>query len=166
MNALALTLGATIVGCTAHAILLRSLMPRRHLLMLPMLLLGALSISALLMPLPEGPIRLEDGVVALVLTLSLGFAYALLIVGVVYDSPTLALVNTIEGYGMAGMPSSEFDAFVTRHPFLRSRLDALVAAGELSVRDGGLELTGKAVYLLSIGDAYRRLRGSGMSETG
>lgn len=166
MNALTLTLGATIAGCFAHAIVLRSLMPRRHLLMLPVFLLVALSAAALLMPLPEGHFRLEDGAVALVLTLSLGFAYALLIVGVVSDSPTLALVNTIESYGAAGMPLSEFDAFVGRHPFLRSRLDALVAAGELSVREGGLELTSKAVHLLSIGDAYRRLRGSGMSETG
>lgn len=166
MNALLLTLGATIAGCAAHAILLRSLMPRRHLLMLPMLLLGALFISALLMPLPEAPFRLEDGAVALVLTFSLGFAYALLIVGVVNDSPTLALVNMIESYGIAGMPLSEFDTFVGRHPFLRSRLDALIAAGELSVRDGCLELAGKGVYLLSIGDAYRRLRGGRVSETG
>ena len=166
MNALVLALSATIVGLAAHAIVLRTTFSRRHLLILPALLLLALSAAMLLLPLPEHSLHWEDAFIALILTLSFGFAYALIMVGVVYDSPTLALVNSIESYGPAGMPLTEFDEFVRRHPFLRSRLDALIAAGELGVINGGFELTGKATRLLIIGDAYRRLRGDSGSRTG
>ena len=86
--------------------------------------------------------------------------------GVLYDSPTLALVNTIESYGPAGMPVSEFDGFVTRHPFVQSRLNALIAVGEIAVADDELRLSGKVVRLLSIGDAYRRLRGGQPGDAG
>jgi hypothetical protein len=166
MNALAISIGATAVGISAHAFLLRLRPTRGHLLHLPPLLLSALAVGILFAPLPEGTPVVEDIAVALILTLSLGFSYALVIVGVVHDSPTLALVNAIENFGEAGMPLTAFDQFVVEHPFLRSRLDSLVAAGELSVENGSLRLTGKAVHLLTVGDAYRRLRGGSASETG
>lgn len=166
MNALVFGLGAAILGTAAHLVALRHLAPKWRLPALPVLLLIVLGGLALFAPLPDGSLTLEDAAVALVLTLSLGFAYALVLNGVLYDSPTLALVNAIEACGPAGLPLEAFDAFVARHPFVQSRLRALIAVGELAVENGELRLTGNAVHLLRVGDAYRRLRGGGASQIG
>jgi hypothetical protein len=166
MNAFAVGLAATLVGVGAHMILLRHLAPARRLPALPLLLVIALGALCALRPSFDGPFQLADGVVALVLALSFGFAYALVLNGVLYDSPTLALVNAIEAEGAAGMPVAAFDRFVARHPFIASRLGALIAAGELSVQGDQLVLAGKVVHLLTLGDAYRRLRGGAPSEAG
>ena len=96
----------------------------------------------------------------LALTLSLGFAYALMLIGVLYDSPTLALVKRIESYGAAGMPLVALDDFIVDHPFVQSRLDALMAAGQIRLEGGEMRLTDGATHLLRGAEFYRRLRGS------
>lgn len=166
MNALVFGLGAAILGTAVHLVALRHLAPKWRLPALPLLLLIVLGGLAQFAPPSEGSLSLEDGAVALVLTLSLGFAYALVLNGVLYDSPTLALVNAIEACGPDGMPLAAFDDFVARHPFVQSRLRALITVGELTVEQGELRLTGNAVHLLRVGDAYRRLRGGAASQMG
>ncbi|MFX8577860.1 hypothetical protein ABTM02_20580, partial [Acinetobacter baumannii] len=64
----------------------------------------------------DGPLTLEDAFVALVLAMSFGLCYALLLNGVIHDSPTLALVNAIQSHEPEGMPIDAFAAFVARHP--------------------------------------------------
>jgi hypothetical protein len=166
MNALAIGLGATVSGVFIHAILLRHITPKWRLPLLPAILLLALTGIGFLIPLPESPSDAEDWGVALILTLSLGFAYALLLNGVLHDSPTLALVNALDAHGARGMPTGSFAAFVAKHPFVQSRVRALVAARELTIDGEELRLTGNAINLLRVGDAYRRLRGDSNSEAG
>lgn len=166
MNALALGLSGAILGVIVHIVFLRHLAPNWRLPLLPILLLLALVALGLSVPSPAGPLNIEDWCVALILTLSVGFAYALVLNGILYDSHTLSLVNAIEAHGPSGMPITEFSAFVAKHPFVQSRIRALVAAGELSIETGELQLTGNAVHLLRLGDAYRQLRGDINSEPG
>lgn len=166
MNGLILGVAATALGVIVHIALLRALPLRLRLPLLPFFLLVATAALGLALPLPGGEPSVEDWAVALILALSLGLGYALLLNGILYDSPTLALVNEIEAYGPDGMPLAAFDSFVARHPFVRSRLRALVAAGELGEKDGQLEIAGNAVHLLRLGDAYRRLRGDAPAGAG
>lgn len=166
MNALVTGVGAALLGIVAYAMVLRYLKPAWRLAALPVLLLVALALVLAFVPPWETPYSVADGLAALILAFSFGFAFALVMNGVLYDSPTLALVNTIEAYGSAGMPASEFDRFVTRHPFVQSRLNALIAVGEIAVVGDELRLNGKVVRLLSLGDAYRRLRGGQPGEAG
>ncbi|MBS0546254.1 MAG: hypothetical protein JSR24_00815 [Proteobacteria bacterium] len=150
----------------AHALVLRLLKPAWRLPALPLLLLAAMGLVFAVVPAPQAPYSFVDGLVAFILAFSFGFAYALVMNGVIYDSPTLALVNAIEACGEAGMPVSDFDRFVARHPFVQSRLGALIAVGEIAVDGDELSLNGKIGPLLSLGDAYRRLRGGQPSEAG
>lgn len=99
----------------------------------------------------------SEWLLAGVLTLSLSFAYALILIGIVADSPTLALVNTIADYGAGGMPLSMLDEFVRAHPFLESRTVALLRSGVLRREGGLLVLRGKVGMGLRLGEAYRRL---------
>lgn len=166
MNALVAGLSASILGIALHALLLRALKPSQRLIALPVLLVVALALVFACLPASAPPYSIVDGLVAFILAMSLGFAFALVLNGVLHDSPTLALINTIEAHGPAGMPVDEFDDFVHRHPFVQSRLDALIAAGEIEDQDGRLRIKGRVVKLLALGDAYRRLRGGPASEAG
>lgn len=166
MNGLVFGVGAALLGTVAHIALLRHLPTKWRLFVLPPLLLVALSCLALFVSGPDGKLDAEDITVALVLTLSLGFGYALIVAGVVYDSPTLAIVNEIESYGAEGMPVSEFEGLAPAYPFVRSRLDALIAVRELGTDNDDLLLTGRTVLLLRVGEAYRRIRGGRNFEAG
>src|SRR3954454_17723681 len=156
MNALVVGVTAALVGMVADALLLRHLSPVWRLAALPVLLVVALGLLFTCLPPIEAPYSFTDVLIALILAFSFGFAFALVLNGVLYDSPTLALVNAIESHGPAGMPVADFDHFVARHPFVESRLNALIAVGEIAVADGELRLNGKVVRLLSLADAYRR----------
>ena len=166
MNALVAGTAAALLGMVAHAALLKHLRPAWRLPSLPLLLLIAWGCLLAFVPPIEASNSAVDGMVALILAFSIGFAYALVMNGVLYDSPTLALVNAIEASGPAGMPMADFDSFVARHPFVESRLNALIAVGEISVTADELRLSGKVVRLLSLGDTYRRLRGGQSSQAG
>ena len=107
----------------------------------------------------------EDWLVALVLTLSLGFAYALLFLAILFDSPTLALINAIDEHGPGGMPVEILSRFASSHPFVRSRLDALITSGIVEEANAILIYRGKIGLLLHFSEAYRRLCGY-QSETG
>lgn len=93
-----------------------------------------------------------------ILTLSLIAVYALVFFGIAWDSPTLALINEIADHGDAGMPMSSLDDFIRRHPFVRSRVRAMVASGTLG--DDGASLTARRKnlgLLFQIAETYRRL---------
>ncbi len=166
MNALVLGLAALVLGIAIHAVLLRFLRQRWRLTALPAALLAAFCVLTLTLHFPDAVFTVEDAAVALILTLSAGFAYALLLVGVIFDSPTLALVNAVETCEPLGMPVTSFASFAASHPFFHSRLSTLIAAGELGVEGDELLLTGKAVYLLRLGQIYRRLRSGSDAVTG
>ncbi len=165
MNGLVLGIAASVLAVLLHVLSLRRLGARWRLPSLVALLLLCLGLLAWLGPYAR-PLTAEDAFVALVLTMSFGLCYALLLNGVIHDSPTLALVNAIQSHEPDGMPVDAFDAFVARHPFVRSRLDALIDAGQLAVAGDSLVLTGRSSRLVQLGDAYRWLRGDRAAEAG
>jgi hypothetical protein len=88
---------------------------------------------------------------------SLLAAYALLFMGVAWDSPTLALVNEIADYGAAGMPVESVEDFVARHPFLRSRLDAMMKSGVLADDGKDFSFRKDVGVMVQFAEVYRRL---------
>jgi hypothetical protein len=156
---------ASVLAILLHVLSLRRLAARRRLPALVALLLLCLGLLARFGP-HDGPLTLEEAFVALVLAMSFGLCYALLLNGVIHDSPTLALVNAVQSHEPGGMPVEAFDAFVARHPFVKSRLDALIDARQLAVDGDSLVLTGGSSRLVRLGDAYRRLRGDHSNEAG
>lgn len=165
MNGLLLGFLASVLAILLHVLSLRRLEARWRLPTLVALLPLCLGLLGWLGPL-DGPPTLEDAFVALVLAMSFGLCYALLLNGVIHDSPTLALINAIQSHEPDGMPVDAFDAFVARHPFIKSRLDALIEAEQLAVDGDSLVLTGRSSRLVHLGDAYRRLRGDRSTEAG
>jgi hypothetical protein len=165
VTGLLLGLLASLLATLLHVLSLRLLRARWRLPSLIALLLLCLGPLGWVGPL-DGLLTLEDAFVALVLSMSFGLCYALVLNGVIHDSPTLALVNAIQAQEPEGMPVEAFDAFVERHPFVKSRLDALIAAGQLAVDGDSLVLTGGSNRLVYLGDAYRWLRGDHSTEAG
>jgi hypothetical protein len=84
-------------------------------------------------------------------------AYAFLFMGVAWDSPTLALVNEIADHGPAGMPVESVEDFVRRHPFVHSRLEAMMKSGVL-VDDGkDFSFRRDVGLMIRFAEIYRRL---------
>lgn len=161
MTALIIGLAATLLGVVCHAIALRRLQVRFALLSVPAFLLAALAAATIVHRDFIGTVHAGEVVTAFILSMSLGLCYALTLFGVLYDSPTLALVNAIIGFGGAGMPRSAFADFVRNHPFISSRLAALQAADRIMVEADDFVLPrSDLTFLLWLGESYRRLRGS------
>lgn len=158
MSGLSVGLWAALPAALLHAALLR-LWPRRlRFLALPLLVGVALAILA-----PRA--TTEAWVVGAVIALGIAAAQMLLLIGVVYDSPTLAIANAILRAGPGGMGEAGFADLARRMPFVTSRLDALIAGGTLRVDGSALVMTAQAPLALRLGAAYRRLRG-GQAEAG
>jgi hypothetical protein len=107
------------------------------------------------------PVQIGEVVIAFLLSMSLGLCYALTLFGVLHDSPTLALVNTIISFGPGGMPKTAFTDFVHHHPFISSRLAALEVAKRITVEADNFVLPRSDLTpLIWLGESYRRLRGT------
>jgi hypothetical protein len=157
MNALGLASASLFVALLAHAALLRVFPLRMALLSLACCIMAAMfAISAIALAVYPS-FTMMDLAVGALLTGSLGVAYALLFIGISYDSPTLALVNAIADYGASGMPVDDIEQFVARHPFVSSRLSALTRAGMLIPNGESWRLRGEVGPLVYFGEAYRRL---------
>ncbi len=167
MTALLLIAAASLGTVLAHALLLRHLPTGWVFRAIPLFLFCAIGLVFLICRFAEWPVNLVIVTQVVVISASITFCYALTLVGVVHDSPTLALINTIELFGINGMPEHEFTSFINDHPFASSRIAALIAAGEVEEQDGGvLRLRGNASALLAVGDVYRWLRGNRIEGTG
>lgn len=165
MSSALLGMLSPIVAAILHAASVRWLPDRLRLTSIPIFNLVVLLILGSVLTNAGSVVTVEDWLVALVLTLSAGFAYALLFLAIMFDSPTLAIVNAIEDHGPEGMPIDAFPSFASSHPFVRSRLDALIVSGIVDDTDAILVFRGKVGLLLRFTDAYRRLCGF-QSKTG
>ena len=157
MTAIALALISVVLAITCHAAAVRHLPPR---LVMPSLaaVVAAMSIATVLIAATTGLATTPaDWIVAVVLALSLGFDYALILVGVIHDSPTLAIVNAIADRGSNGFPVPELDAFGLRHPFVSRRIEALKQDGVLVPDGEGLVVRGGVGLLFRLGSAYGAL---------
>lgn len=161
MVALLVGLLATILGTLVHIVLLRRLSGRLLFVSVPALLLAALVIVGFVYRIAFGTPDLMDLFLAFTLSMSLGLCYVLLLVGVVYDSPTLALANAISDCGQEGMPKADLADVARRHPFVATRLAALVTSGQIALEGDDVVATQRAASALTrLGEAYRRLRGA------
>jgi hypothetical protein len=161
MTALAVGLLAAVPAVLLHAALLRFWLARLRFLALPVLVLGLLALLAAFGPATTA----ESWLVGTVLALSLAVAQMLLLVGVVYDSPTLAIANAIMARGDSGLDAAGVAELPARMPFVTSRLSALVAGGTLRAEGEALVMTAQAPAALRLGALYRRLR-RGQAEAG
>jgi hypothetical protein len=161
MLALFVGLVATLIGVAAHVVLLRRLSGPLLFLSVPALLLVALVLAVFFCRVAIGPPSLMDMFLGFTLSMSLGLSYVLLLVGVVYDSPTLALTGAIVDHGPGGMPVEVMPEVARRHPFLRTRLSALVAGGQVALEGNDVVARQPAASgLVRLGAVYRRWRGA------
>ena len=98
-------------------------------------------------------------VTAAAIAFSLAVAHILFFIGIIYDSPTLALAHAILDEEPAGMRVEALGGLVTRYPFMKSRLDALLASGVLAVEGEALVFRHSIGTLVRLSDAYHRLCG-------
>jgi hypothetical protein len=142
-----------------HGILVRRLPSRFYVMMIGACCLAALLAAGLFVLIFDVRLTGEASLLIAILAVSLVAVYALLFMGIAWDSPTLALANEIIDQGAAGMPVDSLDDFVRRHPFVHTRIDAMVESGVLA--DDGLVFSARSNLgsLVRIIDAYRRVFG-------
>jgi hypothetical protein len=136
------------------ALVSRKLSQRTFLLAPAVLTVASFGTLAVLFA-PNG--NLEDWVLAGVLALSLLAAYLLFLLGVLDDSPTLALVNYVADRGTEGLPTTEIETFLRERSFIQRRIAALCDAGLVDIHDGLLSLRGGAGVLRELGNRYRTM---------
>jgi len=159
MAALLVGLGATVLGVLLHAAFMRRMSVNLVFFSVPGFLLVALAIAGLAYGWALSAPGVWDMFLAFALTMSLGLCYALVLFGVVHDSPTLALANAIDDYGPAGMPKAAMSDVTARYPFVSSRLEALVTGGQVWFDGTDVVARPGASFLIRLGTAYRALRG-------
>jgi hypothetical protein len=156
-----LPIAAVFGAVIGHALLIRVL-PRGFVIHTLIGFIVITSIGLAVISFAAGWSSPIDAVVGSLLALSLGFAYLLLFVGIIHDSPTLALANAIADCGERGLPSGDISLFVAHHPFVTSRLSAMRQAGIVAVADDRLVLLGRVGALFRVCEAYRRLCARGL----
>ena len=161
MVALTTGLAATVLGILVHVIVLRRLSGPVLFVLVPILLFIAYVIVMVVYGAAFGSLSLLDAFMALTLSMSFGLCYVLLLVGVVYDSPTLALALAISDYGPQGMPTTEMAKVAQAHPFVESRLAGLISSGQITVE--GEDFVARQAMtsgMIRLGEIYRRLCGA------
>lgn len=154
-------LGTPLAAALLHASYVRIIGPRSAFLSLWIIETAVIAGTAVLLFSVDASISAEGWVVAVILSLSLLFCYLLSFMGIVHDSPTLAFVNFVMDFGPAGMPRGKVDDFVAAHPFIGSRLQAMLDAGFLRSEGTRIALGGKTGMLLRLALRYQRLSGHG-----
>lgn len=102
-------------------------------------------------------VGLENLVIAVVFIESFVAVYCLILIGVVHDSPTLAIVKALIAAGPKGLSNQELDTFIKAHPFVGARLEALQTTGDVIVREGVISLTARSQWIVRIISIYTRL---------
>lgn len=157
MTAVVLGIVSPIAAAIIFSIYIRIARWKPNLAALPLIGTGILALLGYSAIQAGYRIPLDYLFIAFVLTLSLCVSYVLFLFGIIYDSPTLALVNAIADCGEEGMKEADLDLFVACHPFVESRLSALINSGLLVEENGLLKYRGKIDFLLHFSDFYRRI---------
>jgi len=151
-------LGAAVLAAGLHAGIVRWLPKRLYLAAVAGCFVAACAAVATVTAGIAAP-SWSQWILAGCLAGSLVAAYGLLFIGIAWDSPTLALLNFILDRGTEGMPTAELEDFIRSHPFVRSRIDALVQTGVLAETGDGFTARSKLGFLVQVSDTYRRLCG-------
>ncbi|MBO0333331.1 hypothetical protein J0X12_06890 [Sneathiella sp. CAU 1612] len=122
-----------------------------------LLLNGSLFTMTCLFLLTGIDLTFEHLVIAVVFIESFVAVYCLILIGVVHDSPTLAIVKALMAAGPKGLSDQELDSFIKAHPFVGARLEALQTTGDVVVREGVISLTTRSQWIVRILSVYTRL---------
>ena len=145
-----------LIGLGLHIWMMRRTHGKRIYLMAFLLLNGALVLTAFTFSLVTA-ITTEAILLAGLFTESFVLVYCFILVGVVHDSPTLAIVKVLMANEPEGLTEEGLNRFINAHPFVSSRLDALRTTGDVSEQDGRLLLTARSKVILSLIRTYVRL---------
>ncbi|USG60293.1 hypothetical protein NBZ79_14065 [Sneathiella marina] len=83
--------------------------------------------------------------------------YCLVLIGVVNDSPTLAIVKALMKSEPDGLSEPQLEAFINTHPFVSSRLEALDATGDVILDNGLAALTARSKFFTTVISIYRQI---------
>lgn len=145
-----------LTGLGLHIWMMRRTHGKRIYPMAVLLLNGSLVLTAFAFNLAN-PVTIEALLLAGIFTESFVLVYCFILVGVVHDSPTLAIVKALMAQEPEGLSEDGLNRFIKAHPFVTSRLDALRTTGDVSERDGRLSLTARSKFILSMIGIYMRL---------
>jgi hypothetical protein len=159
MTATLAGLACMIAAMLAHATLCRWLRPAQYIRAAMLCLLLSMVAGGMMVVLSGLVLFADDWLLFLVLVPSLMSTYVLIFFGIGWDSPTLALANAILDRGAAGLPRDALDEFVARHPFVDSRLQAMVQAGVVTEQGEVLQARADIGLAVRLAGAYRRLCG-------
>jgi hypothetical protein len=159
MIVVVLGVSAAIFAAVLHGILVRWLPRRMRVIALAGFCLVSLAIFAIGIPVLDIAVTLQQVFLSFILAGSLVLDYAIVFTGIEADSPTLSIVNEILDRGSQGLPVEAIDEFVTRRPFVQSRIDALVESGVLAGEESLFASRGGIGLLVQVTEVYRRLCG-------
>lgn len=159
MTAVFLGTGTALFAGLLHAGVARWLPARIYIRATVYCLLAGLAACALVAAMNGWVLDAGQWLLIVILAASLMLAYALLFVGIAWDSPTLALVNAILDHGSGGMPAAALDDFIRKHPFVQSRLSAMLLVGVLADDGKCFVVRGDMGLAMRVAETYRRLCG-------
>ncbi|CAN0492918.1 unnamed protein product, partial [Discosporangium mesarthrocarpum] len=146
-----------LIGLFLHVLSSR----RRHgkgIYQLAILLLnGSFVTIACLFYLANMELSIESLIVAIIFLESFIAIYCLILIGVVNDSPTLAIVKALMAAKPEGLTEQDLDKFIKAHPFVGARLEALRTTGDVVEQDGAISLTTRSQWIVRIISLYTRL---------
>lgn len=152
-----LLLATLLTGLLLHVILMRKI-GGKFMYLAAFLSLNAAWIAVLSIFYILGiGLTLDGLVVSGVFLESFVLVYVFILVGVVHDSPTLAIVKTLMATEPDGLSEGGLKEFIASHPFVSSRIDALVTTGDVEIKEGQLSLTTRSKAILSVIALYEKL---------
>jgi hypothetical protein len=155
MTVILVGVSAALFAVLLHGSLARWLAPSFYVKAIAVCCLVSLLAAALLIRTFDVNLTAADSFLVAVLAASLVAVYALVFMGIAWDSPTLALANEIADHGPAGMPVGALDNFVQRHPFVSSRIEAMVRSGVLADDGEFVSARGNVGLLVKVAETYR-----------
>jgi hypothetical protein len=90
---------------------------------------------------------------------SISLSYVITYSAIEGDSPTLSLMRLLAARQPAGMDSGEVAEFLAKRPFVKARISALIASGQVREEGGRYVIAGKPSAFFRVILAYRKLYG-------
>ncbi|MCR9214744.1 MAG: hypothetical protein NXI13_13585 [Proteobacteria bacterium] len=144
-------------GLFLHILLMRKTRGKYIYLAAIILLNSALIIAIAVFYLLGAKITFEGFVIAAIFLESFALVYCFILVGVVHDSPTLAIVKALMAAEPDGLSDEGLKRFISAHPFVFSRIESLIATGDVNESEGRLYLTTRSRVILTMIGFYENI---------
>lgn len=90
---------------------------------------------------------------------SISLSYVITYSAIEGDSPTLSLMRVLAGRRPEGLSATEVGDFLAQRPFVKARIAALLASGQVRDEAGRYVIAGRPSLFFRVILAYRRLYG-------